>query len=559
MKNRIVSLILFLCTVFSLLALASCGPKKPAANPATSDTATAATTDKWEVFSPMVKAIPESDRKLKIEYDTNVTASKASKNDVYLKGPDSLDSSIPKIERMVYDRNVAANELLGTTIEYVGWENGWGKQAARINTLVQAHDASAPDLFVNMLYDLNLELMNGSFKDVWSIPHSFFDFSAPGWLETWMKNLSFTGDRAYILAGDYFLDVLRALTILPFNMTMMDENASKLTDAILGTGETLKAGEKLTSYFFDLVEDGNWTWDVLGELCEAIWVDKGTAGQDDIYDVLGIIADQNQGFSAGGYVYSCGVQLIIQDEITDPTTNAKKQWLRYAPDSTALNLIFDKVKAVFEGNGSLSTNYGPSKNTAAEPGLAYHHTKFAKGEILFGGVCLLGGLEDDVFQQMTDLYSVVPCPKPSNAGTYNTIIYNTGDAGAINVHTSRNKTRVLSAYLQYCTEHSNEIRDEFLENVTKYKTTTYNQGTDRMLDIIYDSILYGRDKTVEDLVGDRVGGGSRWHSMMKINAFEFGSDSIAERYRALRDEKQAILDEVMETWYGLPKYEPPAN
>ena len=559
MKNRIVSLILFLCVVFSVFALASCGPKTPATNTPTSDTVTDATTDKWEVLAPRVKAIPESDRKLKIEYDTNSTASKTAKNDVYLKGPDSLDSSIPKIERMVFDRNVAANELLGTTIEYVGWEDGWGNQSTRINTLVQAHDTSAPDLFVNMLYDLNMSLINGCFKDVWSLPGSFFDFEAPGWMDVWMKNMSFTGDRAYILAGDYFLDVLRVLTILPFNMTMMDANASKLTGAILGTGETLKAGEKLTPYFFDLVEDGKWTWDVLGELCEAIWVDKGTIGQDDIKDTLGIIADQNQGFSAGGYVYSCGEQLIIQDEITDPTTNAKKQWLRYAPDSTGLDLIFNKVKAVFEGNGSLSTNYGPSKNTEAEPGLAYHHTKFAMGEILFGGVCLLGGLEDDVFQQMTDLYSVVPCPKPSEAGTYNTIIYNTGDAGAINVHTSRNKARALSAFLQYCTEHSTEIRDEFLENVTKYKTTTYNQGTDRMLNIIYESILYGRDKTVEDLIGDQVGGGSRWHSMMKINAFVVGSDFIAERYQALRDAKQTLLDETMETWYNLPKYEPPAN
>ena len=60
MKNRIVSLILFLCTVFSLLALSACGPKRPVTNPATSETATAATTDKWEVLAPKVKQLDEA-------------------------------------------------------------------------------------------------------------------------------------------------------------------------------------------------------------------------------------------------------------------------------------------------------------------------------------------------------------------------------------------------------------------------------------------------------------------------------------------------------------------
>ena len=320
MQKRMISLCLILCVFFSVFALASCGGKAPDEETAAPETAPAsdgttepeseATTDKWEALAPKVRTIVERDRTLRIECSIFKNATKASKNDIYLKGPDQImDGVTPLIEQMVYERNRAADELLGTTTEFVFWDLDFGKQAEPIDLAVKGKAADAPDLFVNMLNDLQKELVNAVFKDVLSIPNSFFDFSAEGWLEAWMLNLSFTGDRAYILGSDYFLDVFRNVSLLPFNMTMMDENAAKLAGAILPEGETLGAGEKLTLYFFDLVDRGDWTWDVLGKLCEAIWVDENGDGQDSITDTLGIIATEFGGDSAAGYLYSCGEQL----------------------------------------------------------------------------------------------------------------------------------------------------------------------------------------------------------------------------------------------------------
>ena len=552
MKKRIVSLFLILCMAISVLSLASCSKKKGEGD-ATQETA--ATTDRWEILAPDVKALPSDARSIRIELDRYGSASKHAKNNLYLAGDDG-DDKVTTVEQMVRARNNKAKDLLGLSIEYVYWDYAWGAQCAQINTAVHGDDPEAPDLFVNMLYDLNIEVLNASFKDVWSIPGSYFDFEADGWLTTWMKNLSFTGDRAYILAGDYFMDVFRVLSLLPFNSSLMDSKASKLAPAILGQGESLGDGEKLSYRFFDLVESGNWTWDVLGKLCEATWFDADGNGYDSIKDTLGIIADENQGFCAGAFVYSCGEPLIEQYTVRDGTSEYnRKQWIRYAPDSSGLNQIFDAVKAVFAGNGSFSTNESPNKGTTEDkPGLAYHQIKFAKGELLFPGVMLLGVLEEDVFQRMEYSYSVVPCPKVNAEKQYNTVIYNTGDAGAINVRTTPDKAKAISAFLQYCTEHSTAIRETFLQTVTKYDTMEYNQGTDRMLDLIYDSVLYGRDKTVEDLVEKIVGSGTakRWHSMMKNGQFMVGSDEIKQQYDSLVSVKQAVLDDIMRTWYGLP-------
>ena len=575
-KKKIVSLILVLCFLLSVFALTSCekdaatATADPSATtePAATDTETEAattvevTTDKWEDLAPMITMISEAMRTLRIECDSNKSAEKSAKNDVYLKGPDSVEDGVtPLIEQMVYERNKAANDLLGTRTNFVFWDESWGKQAEKIDLVVKGGAADAPDMFVNMLYELNRELINGTFKDVWSIPNSFFDWSSPGWLKTWMESLSFTGDRAYILGSDYFLDVFRAVPVLPFNMDMMDANAVQLASAILPEGETLGQDEELTTYFFDLVEQGKWTWEVLGKLCEAIWVDTDGDGTDSIHDQLGIIADEygDGGQCSGSFIYSSGETLTEVYWIEDESSEYNgKQWIKYADSSEAagLNTIFEAVKSVFEGPGSFSTFVTFSGNTPETPGIAYHQTKFAASEVLFAGVQLLGALETDVFQQMNDLYSVVPCPKTSVDNDYNTIIYSTGDAGAINVNVKPAKVKALTAYVQYCTENSPAIREQFLQTVMKYKVTTYDQGTDRMLDLIYDSIRYVRDKTVDDLVGTS---SSRWHGLMRNKHFLGGADYITVQYDSYLSTKQQRLDYYLQKWYTLPKVEQTAN
>ena len=561
MKKKIVSLLLFLCVVFSVFALASCGERgkttgttaveDPGAGSATEEATAPPTDDKWAELAPKVTMLAARDRQVKIEYENYVNAEHAAKNDVYLQGPDAVEEGVtPQIRQMVYERNKAASELFALTIEYEAWHLYYGKQGPKIKEVVQGNAADAPDLFVDMIYDLNNVLLTvGAFKDIKSIPGSFFDFDEEGWLSTWMENMSLTGDRAYILGSDYFLDLMCSMIVMPFNLTLMDGNAGKLAGAILEEGETLGENEELSTYFFDLVDKGNWTWEVLGKLSEAIWVDTDGDGTDSIRDVLGIIADEFGGVSAASFIYSCGETLTDAYTIEDPTSPYNnKQWIKYSDTSAGLNKIFDEVKAVFDGQGSLSTNSGNHDgNTPDNPGVAYHHTKFAASELLFGGVCTLGTLEDTVFQEMTDLYSVVPCPKADAANEYNTIIINQGDAGAINVNANPRKTKALTAYLQYCTENSPAIRYQFLQIVTKYKTTVYNQGTDRMLNIIYDSILYGRDKAIDDLVNI-----SRWHSLMKGQHFAAGADYIVAEYDSVRGSKQAKLDSIMKQWYDLP-------
>ena len=557
-------LALLLCLFFLVPALASCGKKTPDATTAelttaggeqgsstpSTTTAEATTTSKWETIGNAVSAYAASDRTLRIQYDMYVSSENIPQNDKYIQGPDRIiDGGTSLIEEKVYNRNREAAELLGLTLEYSHWEDlGWGKQAGRINELVGAVTADAPDLFIDMLYDLNVAMKtSGSFKDIKSIPGSFFDFEAEGWMTDWMESLSFTRDRAYILGGDYFLELFRAMGVLPFNVDLMDANATKLAAAIIGEGDTLGTDEELSVRFFDLVEQGDWTWDGLGKLCAAMWVDTDGDGANSFEDTLGIVTDRYTGLPAALMVYSSGVQLtetyVIEDEADE---NNGKTWVKYKNDPTILGSVFDAVSGVFSGRGAFVTNFNPGSGK----NLKEHYAKFASDTLLFAGPIVLGALEEESFQTMESIWSVVPIPKIKAEQEYNTMIHNIADVGAINVNTSADKTRALSAFLQFCNENSGDIREEFQQVVTKFKTTTYNQGTDRMLDIIYKHVISGRDKALEDTAEQTSGKSSG--SWMKGLEYTGTSADVASLYEANLSNKQGKLDTILTKWYELP-------
>ena len=87
--------------------------------------------------------------------------------------------------------------------------------------------------------------------------------------------------------------------------------------------------------------------------------------------------------------------------------------------------------------------------------------------------------------------------------------------------------------------------------MTKYKTTTYNQGTDRMLDIIYDSVVNGRDKMIEDCIG----GNNRFFVIMRSGECKVTASDLVSEYKSVIEAKQDALDGIIETWYTLPKVE----
>lgn len=554
MKKLYSTLALILCLVMVAFCFASCdkGKKGKTTAPDTATetgTSTEAPPDKWESIAREVNGISPSNRSFLISYDKYSSAERKAKNDEYIQGPDEVvEGQTSAIQQMVYWRNHNAADLLGLDVSYTTMDKDWNSQCDEIVMLVSGNAADAPDLFINMVFDLNIALKTqGVFRDIKDLPGSYFDFdSKKGWMASWMESYSFTGDRAYILASDYFLDVMRAMGVLPFNMDLMNARAADLAPVILEEGETLETGEDLTDRFFDFVELGHWTWDTLAKLCDAVFQDTDNSGTNTVQDTLGIMTDGYSGMPAALIVFSTGESLT--ETVTDE--NGHTTGILLKENATTVGEIFDAVKGVFGGRGAFVSVGGADGATEDKPGIAYSQIKFSENTLLFAGPTLLGALENEAFQNMTYTYSVVPLPKVDVNKDYNTIVHNTADVGAINVHTNPQKANVISAYLQHCTENSGDIREEFLQIVTKYRTTTYNQGTSRMLDLIYDKLANSRDKAIEDASMRKEG--ARFHGVMKDHGFVWGSSDVISWYESNRSTKQSKIDDLLGIWFNLP-------
>ena len=119
MKKRIVALILILCLIPGVFALASCGPKKPAKTEKPTEKVTEVTTDRWEVYGPEIKAaLDEESKSFKIELAEFNQVEKASRNQKYLAGPDKREGA-DSIGQQIYE-GVVLSDNISNTAHIVG-------------------------------------------------------------------------------------------------------------------------------------------------------------------------------------------------------------------------------------------------------------------------------------------------------------------------------------------------------------------------------------------------------------------------------------------------------
>jgi hypothetical protein len=507
-------------------------------NPGT--TAPSTTTDIWvDSIGPEVRALAEEQRSLKFEMGRLTNAELDAMTDIYMANGEEMGTS--SIEQLIWERNKAAEELLGVTMTYDYCDADWGNVAASVAN--NYNGKNAPDMYVNMIFDLTFATLSGYFRDVKTMD-GYFDFTHDSWLNDYMMDLSIGQDRIYLLASYYFIDMFRAMFVVPFNMDLMDANVERLKNII--TQEELAASEKLSPYFFELIQEGKWTHDVLTAICENIWKDNGTVeNADDIDDVLGFVADCSWGYSSSGLLYSNKIDITeeTKDEngmviaITYPTT----------PNETLVK-VFNEVAELFNANGALALNQGAAAITKFKQ-------KFAEGTLLFGSGVLLGAIASEEYQQMSDQFSVVPMPaiEASAEGEdlpYATMIHNRGNVGAINVMST--KYKVVSAFVQYVSENSEHIYDEYLNVTIKFDDFSGNAGTSAMLDIIYDSIRSNREKVIDDVLHTKGWGkinDYRWHMLLMANGYtQYGNDGILPMYETSYKKKMSYLEAVLSDW-----------
>ena len=486
-------------------------------------------------------------------------------------------------EQAAVTRNDAALVATGLTIKYEFLPDNdpnyaWSDNYERINT--NQSNGIYFDMYCNFAYDMIGASLLGCFANLkTSKTTNHFEFAGDddygstigddnGYMYEYMTSLSIDESKMYLVASDYFIDMIRAFYCVPMDIAMFNDLATK---EILGSIEGKDYGETVKD-FAQAVYDGYWTYDLLLKYCASY----GDATVNS--DKMGFAIAQHS-LSAAGLLYTTSVRLFTDarkvpgsDWVHD--TVAKNSPYTYEETNETFFAFAEELENMVTSAGVVrftkNDKFGLSTNLLAI------REKFTTHKVLFGGVILLGSLEYQDYQDMKteggEGFLVVPVPlytdynKDTN-DIYSTQVHNVGRIGAISVKTT--KFAECSAFLNFQSTHSRNVRDTYynydlLYSVVGGADTNILEANQQMLNLLRDSLITGFDKAYEDssalfspdeLVDTQLDGTKKfselkWHDILDGGSY-LRANSIRTYYGALKAKKTELMGRLFNNGYTM--------
>ena len=498
----------------------------------------------------------------------------------YLAG-EGADVGTENIDKLVKDRNDNAYELTNVNVTYKYYEDnaelfGFSKMYDVIEKEVFAADSSTPDMYCNWMTDLLVCSLKGCFANLYSKQYgagdytgnNHFNLANSGYMADLMGSLTLSTQKIYVVASDYFIDLIRAFFVVPVNVTLFNEIAPTMyPDVEKPTIDTFldevkpcdcTNEDKDTRCTADCA-DGGWTYDRLVEFSQAIYKPSGTSTTENINDRLGFALGAN-GLPAAGLVYTSSVTIINKEWNKD----AKKYDYSYPTTNQGLYDLAAKISDMMDKNGVYFVTSNDANSLSFEgtktPLLAIRN-QFTTDKLLFGGIILVGSLEYQSYQDMKTStrggFGVVPVPVYKAGDDYLTQIHVVGRAGAIRANTQ--KFVQCSAFLHYQSCNSLEIKNDYYDYTLVYGAAAGENGVFgnvEMLKYIRQNVRTSFDKLFEDAIGfmyadvDKDSVNNRYHTLLANNGYQFAG--MSQKYEELQPKKAEALRNLEAEYTKLP-------
>ncbi len=491
------------------------------------------------------------------------------------------DVGTENIDKLVKERNDNAYDLTNVTLTYKYYEDnaelfGFSKMYDVIEKEVFAHDSSTPDMYCNWMTDLLVCSLKGCFANLYSKQYgtgdykgnNHFNLANSGYMADLMGSLTLSTQKIYVVASDYFIDLIRAFFVVPVNVTLFNEIAPTMypdvTNPTIDTFlEEVKpcdcANEDKDTACTKDCEEGGWTYDRLIEFSQAIYKPNGTSTTENINDRLGFALGAN-GLPAAGLVYTSSVTII--NKVWDK--DAKKYNYSYPTENQGLYDLAAKISDMMDKNGVyyVTTNDAQGLNfEGTKTPLLAIRNQFTTDKLLFGGIILVGSLEYQSYQDMKTStrggFGVVPVPVYKAGDDYLTQIHVVGRAGAIRANTE--KFVQCSAFLHYQSCNSLEIKNDYYDYTLVYGAASGENGVFgnvEMLKYIRQNVRTSFDKLFEDAIGfmyadvDKDSAKNRYHALLADNGYQFAG--MAKKYEELQPVKAQALQNLEAEYTKLP-------
>ena len=361
------------------------------------------------------------------------------------------------------------------------------------------------------------------------------DADDEGFMIEYMNSMTLSSKKMYLIASDYFTDLVRAFFVVPVNIKLLEENATAVTGDADGDGETGTYADLI-----HIVENRGWNYELLKAYCDEVATENAD-GVVDLEGIVGFAISGSSGLSSSGLLYTTPITIINRhgNNITDYTYS-------YPDTNAQLTDFCEKLAVLMSSDGAFV--YGGGGGTAS---LDTIRVAFANNHVLFGGVICVGSLEDEVYQRMRQDggFGVVPVPLYSDTYVttsgataevnYLTQIHNIGRIGGIAA--SSTEFSQCTAYLNDLSTNSTDILNEYYEwklSVGVVGGTSAGDANAQMLNFIRSNVRSAFDKVFEDALGiygsfgndlyhkiiQNGGAGSTELSSIRTNPYEIGSN-----------------------------------
>lgn len=427
-------LTLLLAALMTTGALASCGGDDTAAvDTADTASATAAETENPDPFA----ALDFGGEKIHFYVNANDYYGSGSSN--YLIKHDE-DTTGDIVNEAVYKRNTFVEELLNIEMVFEDCDYAYSEITEPLTNTIAAGD-DIYDVVVHDLMPMANMSVSGYFMNV--VDGKYFDFTQDYWYDDYMADLSFAStEKNYLLAGDFFLDIIRSAHALYVNKELFLEYYES------------------TEELYDHVNNMTWTQEVFQSYIKDVYQDVNGDGKADDGDIYGYGYVGKWG-SAFPWISSSNIQHLAYESDGAPY---------FAFNNERSVKLLERLNDIFYDT-SAHDYVGVDTNTNA----------FMSGTVLFGGYQRIASFE--IFRDMETEIGIIPYPMFDEAqGEYVTSTHDITTIGVIPI--TCNKLDTVSAVLEVLARETyNTVMPAYYETALKVKYSRDDQSS-QMLDII---------------------------------------------------------------------------
>ena len=274
----------WLCSALAALMLLSssvvfAGCSAPADDPAMNPADTSVSEDNTGEDDNRFAGVDYKDREFRIYTSTNIASVGMGNSNFLIEGEveNESDSGGDLVNAAVLERNVTVEEALGVKLVFIQCDAGQMEVASDIKKYIQG-GLDEFDLIINDIFGLGTMVVGGNFRNTQE-DECVFDFDRPYWYGDLMEDLRFMNGYQFILAGDFFIDILRSAHLLLLNKDIYHDYYNRSADEI-----------------YDWVTNYEWTYDKMNEIITDKYVDKNLNNSVDVGDQFGYINGGSWGY-----------------------------------------------------------------------------------------------------------------------------------------------------------------------------------------------------------------------------------------------------------------------